>query len=318
MIAARGEPRPTTQAPRGGHLCLPLGGCPKLSQVCLQSLGLSPQGEDVPGLSQARPLGLITRGFVYSGTSLCLLPPHHGLEGEPVPPVKYPSLIAIPGASQSHVGDTALPSKRGRFPDPAMAAGSTVPQEAGLLRTEGFSKEPVLPSEGGAPPLSPQGMGGLMLGALQDVQDPQGSVASSSRGYQRSQQGKGAGDGEVTLAIIACAQPLGNSDTAHHSMCPAFRDQWGPEGSWGSMCYPPVIIPHCVLYADFWDPQGCRYQLLPFSSLPVPEGLGPPKALQHGFQRDTLSLCLSKSHTSSCMRPLLTLQQTLRLSPLWP
>lgn len=55
---------PAQEEPHSGHLFLPLSGCPKLSQVCLQSLDLSPQWEDVSRLSQAQPL--ITRGCVYS------------------------------------------------------------------------------------------------------------------------------------------------------------------------------------------------------------------------------------------------------------
>lgn len=38
------------------------------------------------------------------------LPPHRGLEGEPVSPIRYPSLISIPRASQPHMGGTSMPS----------------------------------------------------------------------------------------------------------------------------------------------------------------------------------------------------------------
>lgn len=160
---AQSQPRrshvPTAQVPRGEHFCLPLSGCPELSQVCLQSFGLSPQGEDVPRLSQAQPLGLIIRGCILLGhiPSSSYLPwaargtcvtywvskPQIHPAGFPTPHGRHCRVLQEKTVPRSYHGG-------GEYCCP------TIEGRAGLLRTERLPQELVLPSEGGAAPLSPQ------------------------------------------------------------------------------------------------------------------------------------------------------------------
>lgn len=91
--------------------------------------------------------------------------------------------------------------------------------------------------------------------------------------------------------------------------------RWG-QGSHGIYMLPFHHIPHRVLYAGLWDPQGSLYQMLSHSSFLCLHNMVPPEGLQHDFHGHTLLMPV-KSHTSSCVRPFLTLQHTLCLSPLW-